>query len=43
MWARVEAAFGKLWSLALCSGVSLDLGGLVGMWLGLRVSLLGNR
>lgn len=40
---RVEAAFSKLWSLVVCSGVSLDIGGLMGVWPGLRVSFRGNR
>lgn len=29
-------ALGELWSLVVCSTVSLDIGRLVGMWLGNR-------
>ena len=36
MWASVEAALGELWSLVVCSAVSMDIGRLVGMWLGNR-------
>lgn len=41
-WGRAGAAFSKLWSLVVCSGVILNFGRLMGRWPGPQGVLPGQ-